>query len=446
MSFSYSFNRPLKFLVVITLFLIQQECLFSQVDSVLQKSVSNSTIKIDTSLTNITMDSASVKDQDFVVNSESTYRTDSLKIESHPQDVSDQAGFFIESGFGQLRIYGSVRLAGAYDFNGLTSVNRFSTYDIPVGPGTNHQPRFFMSPDQSRLGLEITRQSFLGQVKIKLETDFLGTNNNLRIRHAFAETGNFLVGQTWSTFTDVNSVPKTVDVDGPNSSVELRTVKIRYTNLMRRLNIQYVVSLESPEPDVSVPDSLSYTIPAQFIPDFAGQIIHNFPWGYLSFSGIFRGITVTDTSNVNSQVVGLGGLLAGNYNLDQDNKFLFQAVYGSAISRFIRALSGKGLDLIYDPYTKSYEVVNSFGLLFSYSHNWRPDISSAFTVGMVGINNKDWEPGNNFSQSWYYSANVFWNALLGINLGLEISQGERINVNGESGKATRVGFIFYADF
>ena len=65
---------------------------------------------------------------------------DSLKIDVHPQDVSKDAGFFIKSSgtIGTLRIYGSVRLAGAYDLNGLTDANSFSTYDIPGRRGCNY--------------------------------------------------------------------------------------------------------------------------------------------------------------------------------------------------------------------------------------------------------------------------------------------------------------------
>ena len=139
-------------------------------------------------------------------------------------------------------------------------------------------------------------------------------------------------------------------------------------------------------------------------------------------------------------------MFAGVYNLDADNKFLFQGVYGAAISRFITALNGKGIDLVYNPNTELFEATKSFGLMLSYTHKWRADISSAFTLGMVGINNKDYEPADAFSQSWYYSGNVFWNALLGVRFGLEISQGRRINKDGNYGRATRIGFIFYADF
>jgi len=366
----------------------------------------------------------------------------------HPQDISDKAGYVIENlgKWGSLRIYGSLRLNGAFDLNGLLNTNGFSTYDIPVGEDAIDQGRFFMAPYQTRLGIEIKRSGLFNNFRIKIETDFLGANNGLRLRHAFIETGNFIIGQTWSTFTDVNSVPQTVDIDGPNSSVQLRTVRIRYADRLLQSKLRYIVSLEAPSPDVVLPDSLSDRVPAQFLPDIAGQVVRNFDFGYLSFSTILRGITVKDSSGSSEQILGYGFLLAGVYTLDPDNKFLFQGVIGAAISRFITALNGKGIDLVYNPNTELFEATKSFGLMLSYTHNWRADISSAFTVGMVGINNKDYEPADAFSQSYYYSGNVFWNALLGVRLGLEIAQGRRINNDGNWGRATRIGFIFYADF
>ena len=366
----------------------------------------------------------------------------------HPQDISDQAGFVIENlgKWGALRIYGSMRLNGAYDLNGLVNTNGFSTYDIPVGKDAIDQGRFFMAPYQSRLGIEVTRSGLLKNFRIKIETDFLGANNGLRIRHAFVETGNFIIGQTWSTFTDVNSVPQTVDVDGPNSSVQLRTVRIRYADRLLESKLRYIVSLEAPSPDLIIADSLSDRVPAQFFPDIAAQLTRNFDFGYLSLSGIVRGITVKDSSGSSDQILGYGILLAGVYNLDTKNKFLFQGVYGAAISRFITALNGKGLDLIYNPNSELFEATKSFGLMLSYTHDWRADISSAFTLGMVGIINKDFEPAEAFNQSLYYSGNVFWNALMGVRFGLEIAQGRRINKDGNYARATRIGFIFYADF
>jgi len=78
-------------------------------------------------------------------------RADSAMIEAdtlrdeHPQDSPDQTGFLFETPDrkGQLRIRASIRLNGAYDFNGLQSTDVFDTYEIPVGATTTEPARSF---------------------------------------------------------------------------------------------------------------------------------------------------------------------------------------------------------------------------------------------------------------------------------------------------------------
>ena len=42
-----------------------------------------------------------------------------------------------------------------------------------------------------------------------------GLNTYFRLRHAYLTTGEFLVGQTWTNFGDVNASPNTLDLEGP---------------------------------------------------------------------------------------------------------------------------------------------------------------------------------------------------------------------------------------
>ncbi|MCK7517463.1 MAG: hypothetical protein MZV64_06945 [Ignavibacteriales bacterium] len=59
--------------------------------------------------------------QDSVI---TTIKSDTVQVDTtylvdmHPQDISDKAGYVIENlgKWGSLRIYGSMRLNGAYDF------------------------------------------------------------------------------------------------------------------------------------------------------------------------------------------------------------------------------------------------------------------------------------------------------------------------------------------
>lgn len=210
------FNRLLKiiFLIILCLYTVHSQSVFSQQEDtthVLGRSYTIPMIAISNKDTIINEDTIIVKDV-------------------HPQDSPEDRGFLItsEDGKSQFRIRGSIRLNGIYDFNGLQNHDNFDTYAIPVGDANISEPRYLLNANQTRFGIEATRETFIGNVFMRIESDFLGKPNVLRLRHAYGKTKRILVGQTWSTFSDVNSVPTTVDIDGPNSSVTERKIQIRY--------------------------------------------------------------------------------------------------------------------------------------------------------------------------------------------------------------------------
>ena len=62
-----------------------------------------------------------------------------------------------------------------------------------------------------------------------------------------------LLGQTWSVFADPSSIPNTVDLDGPNSSVSERTIQLRFQPPQAKYN--WAAAIEAPDPDISSSDS-----------------------------------------------------------------------------------------------------------------------------------------------------------------------------------------------
>jgi hypothetical protein len=119
------------------------------------------------------------------------------------------------------------------------------------------------------------------------------------------------------------------------------------------------------------------------------------------------------------------------------------------VSRFVGSLGGKGLDVILNPITGSWEAVVSYGGYVTYSHRWlnlAPGVISNFTVGGIGVVNEEWEPDDFFNYSYYFSANGFWRITAGARLGAEVSWGQRVNKDGQSGNALRFSFASYFDF
>ena len=373
--------------------------------------------------------------------------------ESHPQDSPERAGFIFatEDGKGSFRLRASIRLNGAWDGSGLQSTDVFDTYLIPVGvTETPEQARFFMQATQTRFGFELNRDTGRGIVYGRIETDFRGTDNSLRLRHAYGEFWKVLVGQTWSTFTDVSTLPVTVDFEGPPSSNSVRTPQVRYTTTpVERWTTS--VALEAPQVDATVVnDSVSGTSATfQGFGDIAARARLELGWGHLTFSTIFRSITLQDVDRETQFLPGLGFQLSGRLDLDDEDQLLFQAIGGRAVSRFVGSLGGKGLDLLLNPETGRWVEVRSYGGYLTYSHRWiriAPDLVSNFTAGAMGVINEDFESDDAFRNSVYFSGNGFWRITEGTRVGSEVSWGRRYNKDGQSGSAVRFSFAAYLDF
>jgi hypothetical protein len=374
---------------------------------------------------------------------------DSLSSQDvHPQDSPESGGFVLSTRDGRaaMRIYGSIRLHGIYDFNGLQANNAFAPYDIPVGEGNSADPRFTMNAQQSRFGFEVLRVLEDGDVNIRIEADFIDFNAphaRLRLRHAYGKYRNWLGGQTWSTFADVLALPLTVDFEGPNSAVSLRTAQIRYTWLVED-ELWLAAAIETPDADVATTDSTETTY--QNFPDLVGRTRKKGDWGHFQVAGILRNIAYRDSEGEQKYQPGYGAVVSGNVELTSRMETHYQAVYGSAISRFINGLNGRGLDMIENPNTGDLDGVESMGGYIAVDYEWRPKTSFGAVGGLTNIVNEEYQPSDAFNNSQYLAINAFHEVSQGARFGLEYLWGQRVNKNREKGSANRLQFMMYYDF
>jgi hypothetical protein len=124
----------------------------------------------------------------------------------------------------------------------------------------------------------------------------------------------------------------------------------------------------------------------------------------------------------------------------------YQAVYGSAISRFINGLNGRGLDMIENPNTGDLDGVESMGGYIAVDYEWRPKTSFGAVGGLTNIVNEEYQPSDAFNNSQYLAINAFHEVSQGARFGLEYLWGQRVNKNREKGSANRLQFMMYYDF
>ena len=376
-------------------------------------------------------------------------RSDSAAVQDvHPQDSPEYRGFVIESRDrrSRLRILGSLRTFALYDLKGLQGARDFSVYDIPVGAGNVAEGRYYMEASQTRFGLEATtrKSRALPELFGRLETDFRGANNSLRLRHAFVRWGHLTVGQTWTTAAHVSTLPTTVDAEGPNSAISLRSVQVRYTHALST-GVAFSGAIENPSPDFTTTTALTQV--SSRMPDLVARVRGVHGHRELQVAGIVRSLPYADSTGNVRDVTGWGVALSGRFGMRADkDELLFQGIWGHGIARYVAGFTGRGLDLTLDSATGTAYATALRGAYVSYGHLLRPGLSAYGTVGYARIDNRAFEPPSAFKRGSYLALSLFRDTPWGARVGFEYTYGSRVNKDNASDWAHRLQAILYYDF
>jgi hypothetical protein len=138
---------------------------------------------------------------------------------------------------------------------------------VPLEGTAGNSDRLRSTLSATRLGLDFKTQAAEQEVKGKIEVDFLGGANldNLRIRHAYVNYGNWLMGQTWSNFAVPDYMPETIDALAFVGGAVKRTPQVRYTTKFSP-QTNLVVAAEDPK------DKLT----TQRLPALTARLNHQF--------------------------------------------------------------------------------------------------------------------------------------------------------------------------
>jgi len=375
-----------------------------------------------------------------------TLRQDTTKVvEVAALDIAQSRGLFIVTPDKkmQMRILGSVRYLVVFDQMNLPSKNGFNTYEIPTGDLNVAIPNYYNGLDQTRLGFEVTRKTDKGDVFIRLETDFAGTNG-FRIRHAYGQFNKFLFGQTWSLFSHVNASSAMVDFAGPTGSVVTRNPQIRFTqnNLLNGHDLS--VGMEYIIPNLAIPDSTGAKT-YQLIPALSVRLDKVFSWGSYQVSGIIPTVSGRDREGNLVLKPGWGISSSVVINSWKQGKWYIQGVLGREITRFFTDLSSNGLDIMISPERSIYAPL-AYGYYATYEHRWKQNLYSNFTYGLVHLEKYAFTEENAFLKGVTLRANTFWDIAEGARVGAEGIWGKRIDKSKVDGNALRLNLLFYYDF
>lgn len=333
-----------------------------------------------------------------------------------------------------MKVGGFVKADFIYDFDPIESEDSFVTTTIPVGAPDRTNARAHAR--QTRLSLDTRWPTRDRLVKIYVEGDFFGSNEQFRLRHAYGEVENLMVGKTWTTFTYVGAAPATLDFEGSVSSVNRRQALARWTIPLAVDNTTLALAVEDTEFTIDAPQGVMGE-PRSPSPDFVSHLRYKGEWFRGQIAGLYR---IGGFQPVGESVVtgtGWGVNTAGVIQLEKQSKVYSQIVFGEGIGSY-RDLPDAA------PASAGSVPLFMFGWMIGLTHDWNSELSSNFTYARNVLNNTNFQPADDVHKTTYLAVNLIWKPLDRVKVGVEYLYGTRVNVDGRSAAANRLqsSFIF----
>jgi hypothetical protein len=374
-----------------------------------------------------------------------------------------------------IRLYGFAELDWVHDFAGDNSDNDYATFAYympldgsPEGKRTN---RDYLTIRESRVGLETGMPTRFGVLSTKIEGDFnneprhgnsstygdsghvytqMATNSyGFRVRHAYGQFGGLLVGQTWSTFMDVDNFPETVDYNGPPGGTFIRQPQIRYAYPTVDLGT-FTAALENSDSYVLDPGSdTPYASSLSRLPDLVVRWDRGFDFGALSARAVTQELRIKDGAALDAQKRGYGVAASGLVKLRGGADFATWGVtYGEGIGRYLNYVEGAVFDAASDSIKLERAVGAYLGYQFKPSdllrvnlawgmvHEFTNDFTKA--IRAAGLDRGRWGLNRNVQQA---HAGFFVSPVKAVDMGLEGIWAQRRTLAGERGQDFRLNFL-----
>ena len=327
---------------------------------------------------------------------------------------------------------------------GSTADLELEAPNIPVGPngkaGERNQIKF--GARQSRLFAGTSTPTSWGPVTAYVEGDFYGaagtesvTNSNgLRMRHAYGTLGGLLAGQTWTTFSDVDAYPETVDFGGPVGEIFARQAQVRWTQPFS--GGRWSIALENPETVATLPSGAQFRADDDRLPDLAGIVRFDTRLGKYSIAGVARQLRVDSLSAPASRDQKLGGAVGMNgvVPLFRTDDARFSVYYGNGIGRYSL---GFFTDALLDANGRIV-LPNQWLATVAYRHFWSPTLRSTLALSDLGSSNPAGTAGSVNRNAQSAHLNLIWSPVARTNFGLEYIWARREVQSGDSGTLNRL--------
>jgi len=231
------------------------------------------------------------------------------RVNNAPLDPKFPGFFRIPGTQAFMKIGGYFKTDFIYDGKPAGDAERFIPSSFPVGlPGVNNTI-VSIRPTRMNLDFRVPIEA-LGDVRFYVEADLFGSNSTTpRLRHAYTQVRNFLIGQTFSNFQDPDAGPDGLDFQGPNSQISIRNPQFRYTApLGKSTSLSFAVEKASSDVAFKTPEFSA--LPNSPGPDGTVKFRRETNGGHIQVAGLFRAVSAYLPNGKSDSVFGWGVMAA----------------------------------------------------------------------------------------------------------------------------------------
>lgn len=350
-----------------------------------------------------------------------------------------------------LGMGGYVKGTLSVDFAGIANNPDFVTATIPVPLHPDMRNQFQMDVSTSRLFLKLVgRNTAIGDFTVYMESDFRGLVDGyfgMRLRQAYVHLWRIKAGLAWSTFTDAEVMPPTIDFAGPSGGVCTHNLMLQYNQPLGE-HWNMAVAAEMPVATYTTINNISSSI-KQRIPDV--PVYLQYTWGknrsHVRLSGLFRALSYRNiVAAHNSYTVGWAAQLSSVINCGKHVTIYCQGVYGRGYADYLNDLGGNGYDLIPSHRSGMLMAPYAMGIVGGVQYTFNPSWFVSASYSQCRLYDTTSMSSNTYRYGQYVVANVFYNLFNNCQLALEYLYGNRHNIDGLSGNAHRINAMIQYNF
>lgn len=328
-----------------------------------------------------------------------------------------------------MKLGGFIKVVGGTD----SDSEGFGTNFLPayLSEARDQQGASSIDATLSRLFVDGRAPTQNGGLRGYIEWDLNDGNNGnvaVKMRHAYGswQHKNFslVAGHTWSTMMDLLIIPEGLTEPTVSGVIFMRQPQIRVTQAFDS-GLKLHAALEDPNSDDVYNMSQIQLKNVTNVPDMVVGIEYGKQGvGHLRLNSILRRIEARLDSGGTDTETAWGISLSGHVNLFKKDVLRASGVYGEGLGRYllgIQSSAGGATDY------NSLELQDNWGVMSAYEHHWNDKFRSTIMGGYAHAKVLDWRPGETFESSIYTSANLLWQVLPYMTLGVEYAYGQKEN-------------------